>query len=71
MNNAIATASFPADGLRGLWNRGADTLSGLINHASLAFIDRIAIGAIFFLSGRAKVEGFLTLTEGAYTLFRE
>lgn len=71
MNDAIATASFPADGLRGRWNRIADTLSGLINHASLALIDRIAIGAVFFFSGRTKVEGFLTLTEGAYTLFRE
>ncbi len=71
MNNAIATAGVPADGLRGLWNRGADALSRLISHASLAFIDRIAIGAIFFLSGRTKVEGFLTLTEGTHTLFRE
>jgi putative oxidoreductase len=71
MNNTIATPNIPANGLRGLWNRSADTLSGLINHASLALVDRIAIGAIFFLSGRTKVEGFLTLTEGAYTLFRE
>jgi len=71
MNDYIATAGVPADGLRGLWNRVAETLSGLINHASIALIDRIAIGAIFFLSGRTKVEGFLTLTEGAYTLFRE
>ena len=71
MNAAIATKRVPTDGLRGLWNRGADTLSGLINHASLALIDRIAIAAIFFFSGRTKVEGVLTLTEGAYTLFRE
>ena len=71
MNNTIAAASVPRDGLRGIWNRSADMLSGLINHASLALIDRIAIGAIFFLSGRTKVEGALTLTEGAYTLFRD
>jgi putative oxidoreductase len=71
MNDASATGNFPAGGLRGRWNRIADTLSRLINHASLALIDRIAIGAIFFLSGRTKVEGFLTLTEGAYALFRE
>ena len=71
MNGAGASASVPADGLRGLWNRVADGLSGLINHASLALVDRIAIGAIFFLAGRTKVEGFLSLTEGAYTLFRE
>ena len=46
MNDAIATASIPADGLRDRWNRIADTLSGLINHALLALIDRIAIGAV-------------------------
>ena len=71
MNNTIAAAGVPRDGLRGIWNRSADTLSGLINHASLALIDRIAISAIFFLSGRTKVEGALTLTEGAYALFRD
>jgi putative oxidoreductase len=71
MNDAIASARMPNDGLRGLWNRTADTLSGLIGHASIALVDRIAIAAIFFFSGRTKVEGFLTLTEGAYTLFRE
>lgn len=71
MNNTLATANLPADGLRGLWNRSADALSGLINHATLALIDRIAIGAIFYLSGRTKVEGVLTLTDGAYALFRE
>ena len=71
MNDAIATVRVPADGMRRLWNRIADRLSGLLNHASLALVDRIAIGSIFFLSGRTKVEGFLTLTEGAYKLFRE
>lgn len=71
MNHVVARASAPALGLRGSWNRIADTLSGLISHASLALVDRIAIAAIFFFSGRTKVEGVLTLTESAYTLFRE
>lgn len=65
-----ATALF-TDGLRSAWNRIADRLSVLINHASLALVDRVAIAAIFFYSGRTKVEGFLTLTDGAYALFRE
>jgi putative oxidoreductase len=30
----------------------------------------VGIAAIFFLSGRTKVEGFLTLTPSAYELFR-
>ena len=71
VDNAIVTASPPAGGVRSFWNRAADGLSGLVSHASLALACRIAIGAIFFLSGRTKVEGFLSLTDGAYTLFRE
>jgi putative oxidoreductase len=66
-----ASAAPPAGGLRGRWNRIAESLSGLIDHRLLALVDRIAIGAIFFLSGRTKVEGFLSVTDGAYTLFRE
>lgn len=36
----------------------------------LALIARLGIGAIFFLSGRTKVEGWLTVTDGTYTLLR-
>ena len=61
----------PVGGLRGAWNRIADALTAVINHASLALVDRIAIAAIFWLSGRTKVEGILTVTDGAYALFRE
>jgi putative oxidoreductase len=49
----------------------ANALGRLISHDLLALIARIAIGAIFFLSGRTKVDGALTVNETAYTLFRE
>ena len=71
MNRITLSASAVPHGLRGAWNRLADALTGVINHASLALADRIAIAAIFWLSGRTKVEGILTVTDGAYTLFRE
>lgn len=71
MNHAFAGADARTDGLRGIWNRIADALSGMINHGSIALVDRLAIAAVFYFSGRTKVEGFLTLTESAYTLFRE
>ena len=71
MNHVAARESAPALGMRGSWNRIADALCGLIGHASLALVNRIAIASIFFFSGRTKVDGFLTVTEGAYTLFRE
>jgi putative oxidoreductase len=57
--------------MRGTWNRIADTLTNLINHSSLSLINRVGIAAIFFFSGRTKVDGFLTVNESAYMLFRE
>ena len=72
MNHAVATATETATtGLRGAWNRIADLLSNLISHELLALAARVAVGAIFFLSGRTKVDGFLTVSDSAYTLFRE
>ena len=66
-----ATANNPPVGLRGIWHDLAGHLSRLVPHDALALIDRIAIGAIFFLSGRTKVEGWLTVKESTYALFRE
>jgi putative oxidoreductase len=37
----------------------------------LTLIIRVAIASVFFLSGRTKVEGLLTLTDGTYFLFAE
>ena len=59
------------DRLRGTWNRIADYLSHLISHTLLSLTARVAVAAIFFLSGRTKVDGFLTVNDSAYTLFRE
>ena len=58
-------------GLRHTWNVIADRLNMLVSHSLLALTARVAVGAIFFLSGRTKVEGFLTVNDSAYTLFRE
>ena len=40
-------------------------------HDALALIARMSIGAIFFLSGHTRVEGWLTVTDGTYSLFRD
>ena len=37
----------------------------------LALAARLAIAAIFFLSGRTKVDGWLTVNDSAYALFRD
>lgn len=59
------------DGLRDTWNAVAARLAGLVTHDALALIDRMAIGAVFFLSGRTKIDGWFTVSDSAYTLFRE
>ncbi len=46
------------------------TLTRLIPHDLLAVAARLSIAAIFFLSGRTKVDGFLRITDGTYELFR-
>ncbi|MGE6388140.1 DoxX family protein [Pseudomonas sp. NPDC078416] len=56
--------------LLNLWNSLADRLHGLINDSVLALVARVSIAAIFIMSGRTKVEGFLTITDSTYELFR-
>jgi putative oxidoreductase len=55
---------------RPLSRKLAGMLTVATPHDMLALVNRVAVAAIFFLSGRTKVEGFLSVTEGAYELFR-
>ncbi len=57
--------------MKQVWNSLADRIEHLVDHSFLAVAARLGIGAVFFLSGRTKVDGFLTVNESAYTLFRE
>ena len=51
--------------------RRATTLAAkLLPESLLLLIARLGIAAIFFLSGRTKVEGLLTITDTTYELFR-
>lgn len=56
--------------LRSRWERACDTLGRAISHDALAVVARLSIAAIFFQSGRTKVEGLLRVTPGAIELFR-
>jgi putative oxidoreductase len=53
------------------WNTLTDKLDALISHSFLALCCRISLAAIFFLSARTKVDGFLSVNDTAYTLFAE
>lgn len=68
---ASPPASTLAAGLRGRWNAVADMLSGLVPHALIALAARFSLAGIFFLSGRTKVDGFLTVSENAVALFAD
>ena len=42
----------------------------LLPQALLLLVARLGIAAVFFLSGRTKVSGFMSLKPSTYTLFR-
>ena len=64
-----APASLP--GVRGLWNGLAQRLEQCTPHGLIALAARLALAGIFWMSGRTKVEGWFTITDTTYLLFRE
>ena len=70
MTSFASTNSAPT-GLRGIWYSLSSYLTHLLPHDVLALVNRVAISAIFFFSGRTKVEGFLTVTDGTHALFQD
>ncbi len=69
MNATMVTDREP--GARGAWNRAAEQSTRWITDNLLALIARVSIAAVFFQSGRTKVDGFLHVTDSAVFLFRE
>ena len=53
-----------------LYRRAAGSLTGLMPASALLLVARFGAAVIFFLSGRTKVEGLLTITDSTYELFR-
>ncbi|CAI3804652.1 hypothetical protein GLGCALEP_03679 [Pseudomonas sp. MM221] len=60
----------PDKGLRQRWNHLADRVQLLLSDTLLCLVARMAIASTFFLSGRTKVEGFLSITPSTYNLFQ-
>ena len=58
-------------GWRARWNDIADRLERAIWLDAVLLVGRIAIAAVFFLSGRTKVSGVLHVTDQAVGLFRD
>lgn len=60
----------PPHGLRQHWNRWVEQAQAYLGESLLCLVARLAIASIFFLSGRTKVEGLLTITPSTYELFK-
>jgi putative oxidoreductase len=48
----------------------ASTAAKLLPPSLLLLVQRLGIAAVFFMSGRTKVDGFLTVNDSAFELFR-
>ena len=66
-----AATATRTQGPRFLLARVADLLTVCTPHSLLALVNRVAIAGIFWLSARTKVEGWFTVSDSAYALFRE
>ena len=64
-------AAPPQGGLRAWCERGVHIATTATPHTVLALVNRVGIASIFWLSARTKVDGWLTVSDSAYLLFRE
>lgn len=71
MSHATTPMRAAASGMHALHQPVVRWLERLLPHAVLALVDRLAIAAIFYLSGRTKVDGWLTVNDSAHALFRD
>jgi putative oxidoreductase len=71
MTHSTVSVAETVSGPRALHNRAAAMLNSLISHDLLALAARLGIAGVFWLSGRTKVEGWLTVSDGAVALFAD
>ena len=59
------------DSIRQHWNGAAAALERWIALDFVLLVSRLGIAAVFFYSGRTKVESWLSVTDNAVALFRD
>lgn len=69
-DNSLNTQASSEQGLRGVWNATWCGVQRLVSDNVLLLVARVGIAAVFFLSGRTKVTGFMTLKPSTYELFK-
>jgi putative oxidoreductase len=65
------TPSPANDGIVALYNRAVNSVDALLSHDVLALVARAAFAGVFWLSGRTKVDGILSVNETALALFQD
>lgn len=65
-----ATMPMPQSASPSLAGRLDGLIMTVLSPSVLLLVQRFGIAAIFFLSGRTKVEGLFTITDGTFELFR-
>ena len=58
------------NGFASLYGQAARLAARLLPQSLLLLVQRFGIASVFFLSGRTKVGGTLTITDSTYELFR-
>lgn len=71
MNSLPIDVATRASGPRALYNRVAERLAAWIPDDLVALAARFGIAGVFWLSGRTKVEGWLTVSDNAVALFED
>jgi len=71
MNAMPATTPASGHGFRSFHARCAQLLDRCISHDLIALAARWGIAGTFWLSGRTKVEGWLTISDNAVALFAD
>lgn len=66
----VAFAASPEPSRRSFYAQASEAAARLLTLSVLLLVQRLGIAAIFFLSGRTKVEGWFTLTDSTFELFR-
>jgi putative oxidoreductase len=63
---SIATPPAPS----GLYGRLCDLAGSILSPSALLLVQRLGIASVFFLSARTKVEGWFTVSDSTFELFR-
>lgn len=71
MNRSASLARSSGHPLRAHWESLCERLEAGIDDTVLALIARFSIAGIFWMSGRTKVDGWLTVSDRAVLLFAE